>query len=1149
MDGKKAGWIISLWTDAFQINLNNRDSLPYLSWSPYDRVTIDEVNDFSNFFKVNTSLNWNGAVQYIHLVPIGECVWKLGDNSLITVPGSKKDYYGIYCVVTARFKEQVKDVTDVGQKVNKKISEYLEDKNVLWQGFNSLGPEDFAGIFLAGNIADLSEVIEFIKQISYTNSYDGNSENKLFNSIYSFLGMNNSRFEQEPKANLLVRLYLKPGCIKNEIYNKLNSELERIFDDKFSIRDVISGKGCLEVEIENHMKIFSCFYNNKEAIFNGQSDFYSKYIENSRTYCLVLQHGVSNVYSENIGEIDICKENNFINNISGISGIHPISRFILKEHQRMINSKRCLWWRNILQRQYEVYFKFVKKYTEDKNETAICTLNNKVQTVLLHINQATAPIYELPYHNYYYSGSYNDILKMYYGMIASVFNIAYKLPRSEESIQYDIAYCVDFEAAIRVHSSMYNLNNDTERFVIFHLPYEAFMKFDKTVKLLLHEVFHYVAPFDRKDRNFILVKILAIRVFEQYIDYLKENGLTQQNEKEIVDYFYKNFGKLSKIIYDNLDEEFYSLILNEFTIVIKNNKLKQLPEGICKIICEEVNNNLGLWLGEVRGYCTYKEVYPKLFASTSARYKYMMESIRRIALAEKEAFCDLNMIYMLDLPLDEYIELLYDSFFGKYDNDKVKEQLKNLVNRRDVSIGSFELRLGMVLNYYLNQQYNEEPVKYKEAFNKEIDRIISEGKCISNEFYKYLGNLYEHYLSIYTDEFSLHKEFFSKEKQWFNSFKKNEYNQEKLRKATSCHGQIDENISVIRSFKDVKIEKNNNIKNKVKSTSRFKDITLKLYEKRIEVRSLGEYVEECCNIIQNWKNDMAWFRGVCNNKYLLTPSIFRYIDPELSLYANQAKYLKEAYYATISDVSLWTVQLKGVLEHMGFLQHYGMPTTLLDFSDDMLTALHFALNPDSPGDLEKVDNYILQPKVVLFNPAIYNDAVISLKKGRPARQPGNISPILLYVQDNQLLDFYVHNMSNEYLRNHSRDHTEDYSPNPRTNLYPQPIAIRRSNARIQAQNGTFVAYNLSANPEKNGKVKEEYYSYLALERIQNEYLKLLKDNNKSLEDGKFIKEIYINKMAVPAIKKQLKVMHVTTAKAYPELFRIFNEYMDKLKKQ
>lgn len=111
-------------------------------------------------------------------------------------------------------------------------------------------------------------------------------------------------------------------------------------------------------------------------------------------------------------------------------------------------------------------------------------------------------------------------------------------------------------------------------------------------------------------------------------------------------------------------------------------------------------------------------------------------------------------------------------FFGKYDNDKVKEQLKNLVNRRDVSIGSFELRLGMVLNYYLNQQYNEEPVKYKEAFNKEIDRIISEGKCISNEFYKYLGNLYEHYLSIYTDEFSLHKEFFSKEKQWFNSFKK-----------------------------------------------------------------------------------------------------------------------------------------------------------------------------------------------------------------------------------------------------------------------------------------------------------------------------------------------------------------------------------------
>lgn len=80
-------------------------------------------------------------------------------------------------------------------------------------------------------------------------------------------------------------------------------------------------------------------------------------------------------------------------------------------------------------------------------------------------------------------------------------------------------------------------------------------------------------------------------------------------------------------------------------------------------------------------------------------------------------------------------------------------------------------------------------------------------------------------------------------------------------------------------------------------------------------------------------------------------------------------------------------------------------------------------------------------------------------------------------------------------------------------------------------------------------MKDDYYSYLALERIQNDYLNLLKKYNKSLEDGKFIKEIYINKMAVPVIKKQLKVMHVTTARAYPELFRIFNEYMDKLKKK
>lgn len=461
------GWIVSLWVDASQIQLNNREELPYLSWSPYDRVTIDEAPDFSNFFEPKESASWNGTVQRLHLIPVQQCEWKPGEKCLIEIQNDKNASHGIYCIITARYQKKFTNIDDVEERIYDKISKHLAKKDVQWQAFRSLGAEDFVGIFLADNIVDLAEVGDIIKQATYTtNEYQ---KKELFASVYSFFGLNDPKYSQEPKADLLVRLNLKTGFTRQEVRRMLEKDFEKRFSDRFSeisIREIISGKECFEIEIPNHVKILSCFHNNKTAVFNGQSDFYNKYIESSRTYWYVDKESIPDEDND-IGTVNIREEDDIINNISENFNMHPISKFILKEYERLINSHRCLWWKTILKSQYEVYAEFVKQYTEDGNETALCTLNNKVQTVLLHINQATTPIYEVPYHNYYYSGSYNDVLRMYYGVIAAIFNMAYKLPRSEETYQYEISYCVDFEATTKVHSSMYALKNDKRRFVFF----------------------------------------------------------------------------------------------------------------------------------------------------------------------------------------------------------------------------------------------------------------------------------------------------------------------------------------------------------------------------------------------------------------------------------------------------------------------------------------------------------------------------------------------------------------------------------------------------------------------------------------------------------------------------------------------------------
>ena len=1147
MNKEMNGWIVSLWIDSSQIQLNNREELPYLSWSPYDRVTIDEIIDFSDFFKTKEFSAWNGTVQRLHLIPMLQCNLKPGKNCLIDLQKSGHEPYGIYCIITARFQNRFVNINDVKMRICNVISMYLENRDIQWQAFHSLGAEDFVGIFLANNIAELAEIGDIFKQITYTN---GCQRKEIFASVYSFFGLNNPDYCQEPKADLIVRLHIKTGFTRREVRKLLEADFEKRFPDivsKISISEVISGRGYLEVRVPNHCNALSCFHNNKEAVFNGQSTFYNNYVESSQTYWTVIKENILDE-EKDVGELNIYDELNIKNSVFESSSMHPISEFILKEYERLINSHRCLWWKPILKNQYEVYSEFVKEYTDDGNEAALCTLNNKVQTVLLHINQATTPIYEVPYHNYYYSGSYNDVLRMYYGIIASLFNIAYRLPRNEETYQYEISYCVDFEATTKVHSSMYTLKNDKRRFVIFHLPYDAFMKFDKTVKLLLHEVFHYVAPYSRSSRNRIFVRVWIILIFEQYIDYLRNKGLTEENSKNIVEYFYNHYGQLCKSVEDKLGDLLNKKISNDFTTISKLNKLKEIPEKICEIICNELNQDLGLWLKEVKNYCEYRMVYPNLFSAENA--EYFRESIRRIALATKEAFCDLNMIYILNLSLNEYVVLLFNTFAGKYNETSISIQLEKLIRERKLSIGSFEFRIGMVLDqYYLEKLKNAEPERYRDMFNEDIRQIKDESQSDTYKlFCEYLLMTYNQYLAEYRKEHMLFKELFTGERQWFSLFLRGSEGQKKIQNAASKQEKISENLSVILDFIDVEIDQSQLNINKKKSTMvQYSNISNKWNKEQFVICNLGEYVKESCRIIQEWGDGIVWFRGLCSDSFSLTPSLFRNLDPELSLYANQVKFLKDAYYLTLSEATLWTEKIKNKLEHMCLLQHYGIPTSLLDFSDDMLIALHFALNPDVPEDMRKVDEYIYQPKVVLFNPFKYHEAVEVLQKGKPTKHSKNISPFLLDVQDKQVEEYYVHDMSNEYLETHSHENTQDYKPNPRTNLYPRPLAIRRANARIHAQNGTFVAYNLSARPEKEDKQPLEYYAYLALERIQEDYLNLLENYNQPLAQGEFIKEIYINKMAIPTIKSQLKTMNVTTAHTYPELFRLFAEYMDKRK--
>jgi hypothetical protein len=127
-----------------------------------------------------------------------------------------------------------------------------------------------------------------------------------------------------------------------------------------------------------------------------------------------------------------------------------------------------------------------------------------------------------------------------------------------------------------------------------------------------------------------------------------------------------------------------------------------------------------------------------------------------------------------------------------------------------------------------------------------------------------------------------------------------------------------------------------------------------------EVTTLGSYFSVFNSLLEPGK--LFWFRGHSDLEYELKPSALRYktreqVEQALALVADMKRYL--------------VMKLDRPPEpddHLGWMQvaqHYGLPTRLLDWTQNAAVALFFACN-DSPGK---------DGLVVVLNPVELNQVV------------------------------------------------------------------------------------------------------------------------------------------------------------------------------
>lgn len=210
------------------------------------------------------------------------------------------------------------------------------------------------------------------------------------------------------------------------------------------------------------------------------------------------------------------------------------------------------------------------------------------------------------------------------------------------------------------------------------------------------------------------------------------------------------------------------------------------------------------------------------------------------------------------------------------------------------------------------------------------------------------------------------------------------------------------------------------------------------------VASVAEFLSELDAI--NYVKTKLWYRGTGDASYSLTPSLFRHKTAKtqsalkkLELDLNETFEMRSLPYAESRD---WA---KDEWERLFFMQHYRVPTRLLDWSGSPLVSLHFAI---TSVELDKSGNALTDAAMWVLDPDRWNNA---------AYADTGFSGGVLSAKDSWL---------------------KRYSP---SEVYTSsgalpPVAMRgvHNSARIVAQQGFFTVFGPQAEPlEKTFSWKKE----------------------------------------------------------------------------
>ncbi len=265
----------------------------------------------------------------------------------------------------------------------------------------------------------------------------------------------------------------------------------------------------------------------------------------------------------------------------------------------------------------------------------------------------------------------------------------------------------------------------------------------------------------------------------------------------------------------------------------------------------------------------------------------------------------------------------------------------------------------------------------------------------------------------------------------------------------------------------------------------------------MSIKNIADFVKELQKLPQN-RNTELFFRGHSDVQYKLEPSIYR----SNKLISNEHNLFKEFILRTPTDF----LNEKSSLEKLVKMQHYGLPTRLLDITTNPLVALYFACNGK-----DKRDGKVIVFRIPNYDIKYYDSDTVSIL--------ANISKRPSSFTINEIKKLNIENFNNKdeikYLLHEIKEEKSYFQPiiNPKDIERVVAVKVEQSNNRIIKQSGAFLIFGINENKTSPANIPDKWTVNLESKGID------FRIDNKSKE----------------TILKELDIVGINESTLFPEL--------------